>query len=285
MEYKVETSAGYILRCWFTTRKKKKNEFSSITILNSAAVPFLAFFFANPSLIVITSKPTNLKSREDDRSERITFDRIVRTLCNRGKEWNFFRGYVTFANGLFAKYGIHAAICRRCRFPIAYVCAKVCLTCLRDVRESSLHTSIYSILTHLALSLSLSLSFCLCLSSFHFISFRFGSQRSAVGNLLSAAAPPKAERKFALNQIRWNFLSVICTYRGRPGLAACFRLVLLSMMNLRWPRKLRNSESAGVTKTDVRQRTRERVRNRGRERERMYERDDEGLGTRVREGL
>ena len=56
-----------------------------------------------------------------------------------------------------------------------------------------------------------------------------------VGNLLWAAyaAPPKAIRKFVLNQIRWNFLSVVCTYRGRPGLAACFRLVLLSMMNLK----------------------------------------------------
>ena len=140
---------------------------------------------------------------------------------------------------------------------------------------------VYLLDTYSSRSLSLSLSplssplplpplsfsfFRLCLSSFHFISFRFGSQRSAVGNLLSAAAPPKAKRKFALNQIRWNFLSVVCTYRGRPGLAACFRLVLLSMMNLRWPRKLRNSESAGVTKTDVREREGER------ERERRYER-------------
>lgn len=38
------------------------------------------------------------------------------------------------------------------------------------------------------------------------------------------AAPAKAKRKFAPNQIRRNFLSVVRTYRGRPGLAACFCL-------------------------------------------------------------
>jgi len=38
------------------------------------------------------------------------------------------------------------------------------------------------------------------------------------------AASAKAKWKFAPNQIQRNFLSVVRTYRGRPGLAACFRL-------------------------------------------------------------
>lgn len=126
------------------------------------------------------------------------------------------------------------------------VCVQKSASCLRDVRESSLHTSIYSILTHLARPLSFSLlspPSALSVSPpppaptrrRHRPSLVSVANDPRVGNLLWAAyaAPPKAKRKFVLNQIRWNFLSVVCTYRGRPGLAACFRLVLLSMMNLR----------------------------------------------------
>lgn len=96
-------------------------------------------------------------------------------------------GYVTLANGpVFAKHGIHAAICRRCRFRW---CVQKSASCLRDVRESSLHTSIYSILTHLARSLSLSFALFLSLLSppsalsvpplLRRRPSRFGSQRSA----------------------------------------------------------------------------------------------------------
>ena len=150
------------------------------------------------------------------------------------------------ANGpVFAKHGIHAAICRRCRFrwcvqkclPLAYV-TSASPPCIRLFTRYLLISLVPSLSLFLSFSLSPPSALSFLPPSLHHraaVPLVSVANDPCVGNLLWAAyaAPPKAKRKFALNQIRWNFLSVVCTYRGRPGLAACFRLVLLSMMNLR----------------------------------------------------